>query len=123
MPTYGYKCTQCGFQFQVMQKMSEDPLKICPECEGAIIRLLYPVGIVFKGTGWYINDSRPPEKGENAEPKAASTDSESATPASPASETPAKTTDAPAKTETTPASTPAPAPATSSESKNDSKRE
>ncbi len=67
MPTYGYKCTQCGFQFQVVQKMSDSPVKICPECEGEVKRLLYPVGVVFKGSGWYVNDSRAPEKSEGSE--------------------------------------------------------
>lgn len=45
--------------------MKDDPLATCPECSGAIKRLLYPVGIVFKGSGWYINDSRKPEKSES----------------------------------------------------------
>ncbi len=69
MPTYGYQCTQCAFEFQVFQKMSDDPVRICPECQGAVKRLLYPVGIVFKGSGWYVTDSRKPEKseGESAE--------------------------------------------------------
>ena len=65
MPTYGYQCTQCRHEFQVFQSMKDDPIAICPECEGAVKRLLYPVGIVFKGTGWYVNDSRPPEKSES----------------------------------------------------------
>ena len=69
MPTYGYKCNQCQFQFQVMQKMSDDPVKLCPECQGEVKRLLYPVGIVFKGTGWYVNDSRAPDKSETSENK------------------------------------------------------
>lgn len=64
MPTYGYQCTQCGHEFQVFQKMSDDPIRICPTCSGEVKRLLYPVGIVFKGSGWYVNDSRAPEKGE-----------------------------------------------------------
>lgn len=41
--------------------MKDDPIKTCPECSGAVKRLLYPVGIVFKGSGWYINDSRKPD--------------------------------------------------------------
>ena len=44
--------------------MKDDPISICPECKGLVKRLFYPVGIVFKGTGWYVNDSRAPEKSE-----------------------------------------------------------
>lgn len=61
MPTYGYRCTECKHEFQVFQGMKEDPISVCPQCKGAVKRLLYPVGIVFKGSGWYINDSRKPE--------------------------------------------------------------
>jgi predicted nucleic acid-binding Zn ribbon protein len=46
--------------------MRDDPLSVCPECQGSLTRLLYPVGIVFKGSGWYITDSRKPEKSESA---------------------------------------------------------
>lgn len=58
MPTYGYQCTRCDHQFDVFQRMSDAPITTCPECEGQVKRLLYPVGIVFKGSGWYITDSR-----------------------------------------------------------------
>jgi predicted nucleic acid-binding Zn ribbon protein len=46
--------------------MKDDPVATCPECAGSVKRLLYPVGVVFKGSGWYINDSRKPEKTEAA---------------------------------------------------------
>lgn len=61
MPTYGYQCTQCKHEFQVFQAMKDAPVSVCPECDGSVKRLLYPVGVVFKGSGWYINDSRKPE--------------------------------------------------------------
>ncbi|HZT41879.1 MAG TPA: FmdB family zinc ribbon protein [Chthonomonadaceae bacterium] len=64
MPTYGYQCEKCGHQFQVFQKMSDTPVSACPECRGKVKRLLYPVGVVFKGTGWHITDYRKPEKSE-----------------------------------------------------------
>ena len=67
MPTYGYQCTQCQGQFDVFQKMSDAPVSSCPKCSGAVKRLFYPVGIVFKGSGWYINDSRKPEKSGDSE--------------------------------------------------------
>jgi len=45
--------------------MKDDPISVCPTCTGSVKRLLYPVGIVFKGSGWYINDSRKPDKSES----------------------------------------------------------
>ena len=56
MPTYGYECTACKEQFEVIQKMTDAPLAIHDECGGELRRLLYPVGIVFKGPGFYVND-------------------------------------------------------------------
>jgi putative FmdB family regulatory protein len=59
MPTYVYKCDSCGSQFEQFQSFKDDPLRVCP-CgkEGAVRRVFQPVGIVFKGSGWYITDSR-----------------------------------------------------------------
>lgn len=61
MPTYHYRCADCGHSFDFFQRFSEDPLTTCPECEGTIRRVLQPVGIVFKGSGWYVNDNRKSE--------------------------------------------------------------
>ena len=47
--------------------MKDDPIRICPECGSEVKRLMYPVGIVFKGSGWYVNDSRKPDKSEGSE--------------------------------------------------------
>jgi putative FmdB family regulatory protein len=58
MPTYHYRCDACGHAFDAFQKFSEDPLRICPECEGAIRRVIQPTPVVFKGSGWYITDSK-----------------------------------------------------------------
>lgn len=76
LPTYGYQCTQCQHEFQVFQSMKDEPIAVCPECNGKVKRLLYPVGVVFKGSGWYINDSRKPEKSEASEAKADATKSD-----------------------------------------------
>jgi putative FmdB family regulatory protein len=65
MPTYHYKCKSCAHEFDQFQKFSEDPLTLCPECGGPIRRVIQPVGVVFKGSGWYINDSRPAAKSES----------------------------------------------------------
>lgn len=67
MPTYGYQCAVCKFEFTVFQSMKDDPISTCPECGGVVKRLLYPVGIVFKGSGWYINDSRKPDPADKPE--------------------------------------------------------
>jgi putative FmdB family regulatory protein len=58
MPIYQYECDTCGVRFERMQRMSEDPLTECPECEGKVHRVIQPVGIIFKGSGFYITDNR-----------------------------------------------------------------
>lgn len=58
MPTYEYECETCGIHFERWQRMTDDPLKTCPECDGPVHRVLHPVGIVFKGSGWYCTDNR-----------------------------------------------------------------
>lgn len=58
MPTYVYRCDDCGHQFELFQRMSDDPIDTCPECGSKVRRVIHPVGVVFKGSGWYINDSR-----------------------------------------------------------------
>lgn len=56
MPTYGYRCAVCNHEFEVMQRMSDAPLTTCPECQGRLQKLLYPVGVQFKGSGFYTTD-------------------------------------------------------------------
>ena len=58
MPIYGYRCTECGHELEVLQSMSAEPLKVCAECGGAQRKLLYPVGVQFKGSGFYTTDYR-----------------------------------------------------------------
>src|SRR5690606_30621364 len=72
MPTYSYRCDTCGHEFDATQRISDDPLKECPECGASIPRVIQPVGIVFKGSGWYITDSRGPnpEAGDSDKPAA-----------------------------------------------------
>jgi putative FmdB family regulatory protein len=62
MPTYSYRCSACTNQFDQFQRFSDDPLTDCPTCGGEVRRVIQPVGVVFKGTGWYITDSRPKER-------------------------------------------------------------
>ncbi len=56
MPTYGYECLGCGNGFEVMQSIKDDPLSTCDDCGGALRKRVYPVGIAFKGSGFYVND-------------------------------------------------------------------
>lgn len=56
MPTYEYLCQTCNHRFETWQKMTDDPLTECPECGGHIRRVLFPAGIVFKGSGFYKTD-------------------------------------------------------------------
>jgi putative FmdB family regulatory protein len=56
MPIYGYRCSNCGHEFEIQQRMSDQPLKACPKCQGKLNKILYPVGISFKGSGFYTTD-------------------------------------------------------------------
>lgn len=56
MPTYVYECKSCEKSFEVEQRITEDPLTDC-ECGGKVRRIIQPVGISFKGSGFYVNDS------------------------------------------------------------------
>ena len=58
MPTYSYKCTNCGHRFDKEQRITESPLKECPVCAGHVRRVISQVGVVFKGTGFYVTDNR-----------------------------------------------------------------
>ena len=62
MPTYEYACTNCGHEFEAFQSFSDAALTECPECKGAIQKVYSNVGVVFKGSGFYKNDSRTPAK-------------------------------------------------------------
>lgn len=58
MPTYEYRCTACGHEFEIVQKFSDDALEHCPQCEGRLRKVFNAVGVVFKGSGFYHTDSR-----------------------------------------------------------------
>ncbi len=58
MPLYEYRCRNCNHQFEIQQSFSDDALTVCPECEGDLRKVFAPVGIAFKGSGFYKNDSR-----------------------------------------------------------------
>ena len=58
MPTYQYRCTECGHAFEQVQSFSDDALTVCPECGGRLRKLFGAVGVTFKGSGFYRTDSR-----------------------------------------------------------------
>ncbi|MFE1800922.1 MULTISPECIES: FmdB family zinc ribbon protein [unclassified Streptomyces] len=58
MPTYQYQCTECGEGLEAVQKFTDDALTVCPNCSGRLKKVYSAVGIVFKGSGFYRNDSR-----------------------------------------------------------------
>jgi len=58
MPLYEYKCEECGLRFERRQHFSDDPVRICPDCGGSVVRLIQPAGIIFKGSGFYVTDNR-----------------------------------------------------------------
>ena len=98
MPIYVYRCDTCGLTFERRQRMTEAPLKDCPECDGHVQRVIQPVGIVFKGSGFYVTDNR--SKSSTALPGKKESDSEKKKPESTtSSET--KTKDKPAETKAT----------------------
>lgn len=59
MPTYQYACPDCGHKFEIKQKFTDDPLKRCPNCQRRhVYRVVSQVAVTFKGSGWYITDSK-----------------------------------------------------------------
>jgi len=89
MPTYEYKCDECGIVFERFQHFSADPLKTCPECGGSVHRVIHPVGVIFKGKGFYVTDNKgksstlpvTEDKESEAKPEPSATETKSAEPA------------------------------------------
>lgn len=86
MPTYEYSCTNCGSQHEIVQKMSDATLTLCPDCGQETLRKLFTnVGVVFKGSGFYRNDSRGSSSDSSTTAKPTGGESASAAPAAAAS--------------------------------------
>ena len=70
MPTYGYECLSCDNQFEISQSIKDDALTTCSECGGTLRKRIYPVGISFKGSGFYVNDyaAKPSGTSSSGEP-------------------------------------------------------
>lgn len=75
MPTYVYGCDACGYRFEKFQKFSDEPIRVCPECQSTVRRILQPAGIVFKGSGWHTTDYKRNGGGESANGSEAKADS------------------------------------------------
>ncbi len=86
MPIYAYACEECGVHFERRQSFSDDPITVCPECGGHTHRLIQPAGIIFKGSGFYVNDSKGSKANLTSTPKSESKSESSESTAS----TPAK---------------------------------
>jgi putative FmdB family regulatory protein len=78
VPTYQYACTDCADRLEVVQKFTDDPLTVCSACGGRLRKIFSPVGIVFKGSGFYRTDSRSSHKPEPAAASANGSDSKKA---------------------------------------------
>ncbi|MES9617587.1 FmdB family zinc ribbon protein [Streptomyces tuirus] len=75
MPTYQYQCTECGEGLEAVQKFTDDALTECPACKGRLKKVFSAVGIVFKGSGFYRNDSRGSSSSSSPAAKSSSTSS------------------------------------------------
>jgi putative FmdB family regulatory protein len=92
MPIYEYACGSCGHHFEAKQRFTDEPIAVCPECGQTVRRVFHPAGIIFKGSGFYINDSRNGNGSAGKSTKAAGESaSETTTKAEPAKETAATT--------------------------------
>lgn len=79
VPTYSYACTECDNRFDEVQAFSDDALTVCPQCNGRLRKLFGKVGVVFKGSGFYRNDSRDSSKSSSAASSSKSSDSSTST--------------------------------------------
>ncbi|KOU34591.1 FmdB family transcriptional regulator [Streptomyces sp. WM6368] len=83
VPTYQYQCTECGEGLEAVQKFTDDALTVCPSCDGRLKKVFSAVGIVFKGSGFYRNDSRGASSSSTpaSKPSSSSSSSSTSTPA------------------------------------------
>jgi putative FmdB family regulatory protein len=84
MPTYSYRCTECGHAFDIQQAFTDDSLTVCPSCGGTLRKLFNSVGVTFNGSGFYRTDSR---AGSGSVPSSSSSSSSPASSPAPAAST------------------------------------
>jgi putative FmdB family regulatory protein len=77
VPIYGYRCTNCGHELEVPQKVSDEPLTVCPKCQGKLSKMLYPTGVIFKGSGFYSTDYKGSGKSNSSNGSSSTSDSKS----------------------------------------------
>ena len=109
MPIYAYKCSACGHAQDVLQKFSDAPLSVCPECgQSSFAKQVTAAGFQLKGSGWYVTDFRNGSGGKGAaKPDSAKSDSGKSGGDSAKSDAPAKSDSSASATPAAPASTPA----------------
>ena len=91
MPTYSYRCTECGNAFDIKQSFSDATLTECPACGGALRKVFSPVGVTFNGGGFYRTDSRATPKAESGSSGSSDSSGSSSTPTPVKTETKAAT--------------------------------
>ena len=88
MPTYSYRCTECGTAFDIQQAFTDDSLTECPTCEGKLRKLFNAVGVTFNGSGFYRTDSRASSGGSGSGGSSGSKSDSGSSSSTPASSTP-----------------------------------
>lgn len=87
MPTYGYRCGACGHEFEIQQRISAEPLKVCPKCQGPLSKMLYATGVIFKGSGFYKTDYKSTSSSSSSNGSESGSESKSETKSEPKSDT------------------------------------
>lgn len=90
MPTYEYACRQCGEHLEVVQSFKDDPLTVCPNCDGELRKVFSAAGIIFKGSGWHVKDYA---SSSSSTTKSAGSDSSSSSSSSSSDTTSSSTTE------------------------------
>ena len=101
MPVYEYQCESCTIRFEKRQRFSDEPVTECPECGGMVHKVIQPVGVIFKGSGFYVTDNR----GKSSTTPPARKDGDSTSSSDSAASSESKTETAKTETAVTPAST------------------
>lgn len=104
MPTYGYRCGTCGHEFEVLQKITAEPLAICPKCGGKLSKKVYAAGVIFTGSGYYTTDYKG-KSGDASSSNGVAADADKSSDSKPAAESKSESKSEP-KSESKPKSKP-----------------
>ncbi len=113
MPTYEYRCTSCSDQFEIVQSFKDASLSVCKKCQGALRKVYGNVGISFKGTGFYKNDSKPSTGTSTTSPGSSDSSTTKTDTATPSTGSTESSTSVPASTGSSHGAAAAPVPAAS----------